>query len=84
MGTSRRAAVAKVFAESATRANDAVAGATVEGTTKPASATYVAAVLEGSTVSYANIGDSRAYWLPDGEFGAGGMKTARPISEVMA
>ncbi len=23
-------------------------------------------MLEGGTVSYANIGDSRAYWLPDG------------------
>jgi serine/threonine protein phosphatase PrpC len=67
MGTaeSRRAAVAKVFAESVKRANDAVSGATVEGTAKPASATYVVAVLEGTTISHANIGDSRAYWLPD-------------------
>jgi serine/threonine protein phosphatase PrpC len=62
---SRKAAVAKVFAESAKRANDGVVSATVEGTTKPASATYVVAVLEGTTVSFANIGDSRAYWLPD-------------------
>ncbi len=67
MGTaqSRRAAVTKVFAESALRANDAVVGATVEGTSRPASATYVVAVLEGGTVTFANIGDSRAYWLPD-------------------
>ena len=67
MGTaeSRRAAVARAFAESAARANAAVMDATVAGTTKPASATYVVAVLEGNTVSFANIGDSRAYWLPD-------------------
>ena len=67
MGTAegRKAAVTKVFAVSAARANEAVVGATVEGTSKPASATYVVAVLEGDTVSYANIGDSRAYWLPD-------------------
>ena len=51
----------------ATRANDAVVAVTdPDGPTNPASATFVVAVLEGSTVSYANIGDSRAYWLPDG------------------
>ena len=71
MGTpdARRAAVASVFADSVARANDGVVAATTEGTRHPASATYVAAVLEGGTVWFANIGDSRAYWLPDGNPG---------------
>jgi serine/threonine protein phosphatase PrpC/RNA polymerase subunit RPABC4/transcription elongation factor Spt4 len=67
MGTpdARRAAVTSVFTESVARANEGVVAATTAGTTHPASATYVAAVLEGGTVWFANIGDSRAYWLPD-------------------
>ena len=31
----------------------------------PPSCTFVAAVLEGSLVVHGNIGDSRAYWIPD-------------------
>lgn len=36
----------------------------------PASATFCAAVLEGDTLTYANVGDSRIYWLPDTSEGA--------------
>lgn len=68
MGTpaSRTGAITKVLAEAATAANDAVVAATDPASTNPASATFAVAVLEGSLLAYANIGDSRVYWLPDG------------------
>jgi serine/threonine protein phosphatase PrpC len=68
MGTpeSRLAAVTRVFADAVSSANDAVVSFTPEGSEHPPSATFVAAVVEGTTLSYANVGDSRAYWLPDG------------------
>jgi serine/threonine protein phosphatase PrpC len=68
MGTpeSRLSAVTKVFADAVKAANEAVVGFTPEGSQHPPSATFVAAVVEGSVLSYANVGDSRAYWLPDG------------------
>ncbi|MFB9314169.1 PP2C family serine/threonine-protein phosphatase [Nocardioides plantarum] len=71
MGTdeSRNAAVARVFAESVRAAQSAIVALTPEGSTKPPSATYVVGVLEGSRLHVANIGDSRAYWLPDGQPG---------------
>lgn len=67
MGTpqSREAAVAKVFADTARAANTAIVATTDPDSPNPASATFVVAVLEGATVHVANIGDSRAYWLPD-------------------
>ena len=68
MGTpeSRLSAVTKVFADAVEAANDAVSGFTPEGSEHPPSATFVAAIIEGAVLSYANVGDSRAYWLPDG------------------
>lgn len=68
MGTpeSRLAAVTKVFADAVGAANDAVVAMTPEGSDHPPSATFAAAVVEGATLSFANVGDSRAYWLPDG------------------
>ena len=68
MGTpeSRLSAVTSVFADAVTAANDAVVALTPEHSEHPPSATFVAAVVEGSTLSFANVGDSRAYWLPDG------------------
>ena len=68
MGTpeSRLSAVTSVFADAVKAANDAVVGFTPEGSEHPPSATFVAAIVEGSVLSYANVGDSRAYWLPDG------------------
>lgn len=67
MGTpeSRLAAATKVLADAVTTANDAVIAATAADSPNPASATFVAAVLESGLVTYANVGDSRAYWLPD-------------------
>ena len=67
MGTpqSREAAVAKVLADAVTAANDAVVSFTPEGSTAPPSATFVCGILEGTTLTVANVGDSRAYWVPD-------------------
>jgi len=67
MGTpeSRLAAVTKVFADTVAVTNAAVIAATAPDSPNPASATFVVAVLERGLVSYANVGDSRAYWLPD-------------------
>lgn len=67
MGTeeSRRAAVGKAFADAVAAANEAIIAVTAEDSTSPASATFVAAVVEEDTIWVANIGDSRAYWLPD-------------------
>ncbi|HWJ08274.1 MAG TPA: PP2C family serine/threonine-protein phosphatase [Nocardioides sp.] len=67
MGTpqGRDAAVAKVFANAAAAANTAIIAVTDPDSTNPASATFTAAVLEGGRISWANIGDSRTYWIPD-------------------
>lgn len=68
MGTDggRTAAVTKVFADAVNAAQAAVVALTPAGSTKPPSATFSVAVLEGTRLSVANIGDSRVYWLPDG------------------
>ncbi|NYI43450.1 serine/threonine protein phosphatase PrpC [Nocardioides aromaticivorans] len=67
MGTpqGRDAAVAKVFANAAAAANTAIIAVTDPDSTNPASATFTTAVLEGARISWANIGDSRTYWIPD-------------------
>lgn len=67
MGTpqSRDAAVAKTFADAVAAANTAIVATTDPDSPNPASATFVCAVVEGGQIHYANIGDSRAYWLPD-------------------
>lgn len=67
MGTAggRQAAGAKVLADAAAAANTAIVAVTDPDSPNPASATFTAAVLEGRQVSWANIGDSRTYWLPD-------------------
>jgi serine/threonine protein phosphatase PrpC len=71
MGTpeGRTSVVTKVFSQAVEAANKAVAATTPEGSTAPPSATFVSTIVEGSTLWFANVGDSRAYWLPDG--GAG-------------
>ncbi|GEP36850.1 hypothetical protein NPS01_05130 [Nocardioides psychrotolerans] len=62
----RLAAVTKVFSDAVVAANQAVVASTPEGSVNPPSATFVCVVVEGGTLSFANVGDSRAYWLPDG------------------
>lgn len=51
--------------EAAARANRAVIEHTAPDSDNAASCTFAAAVLDGDVVSYANVGDSRVYWLPD-------------------
>ncbi|MDP2771916.1 MAG: serine/threonine-protein phosphatase [Nocardioides sp.] len=67
MGTpeSRLAAVTKVFTDAVAAANAAVVATTPEGSDSPPSATFVCVVVEGTRLSFANLGDSRAYWFPD-------------------
>jgi serine/threonine protein phosphatase PrpC len=62
---SRHAAATKVFTDAVTAANKAVSDTTPEGSTAPPSATFVSTIIEGATIWCANVGDSRAYWLPD-------------------
>lgn len=67
MGTaqSRGAAIAKTFGDAVTAANTAIVATTDPDSPNPASATFVCAIVEGGSVHVANVGDSRAYWLPD-------------------
>ncbi len=62
---STEAAAAAVLGRAAAAANAAVIAHSDPSSTNPASCTWVAAVVEGGTVRYAGIGDSRAYLLPD-------------------
>ncbi|HWU23222.1 MAG TPA: protein phosphatase 2C domain-containing protein [Nocardioides sp.] len=68
MGTaqSREAAVARTFGDAVTAANTAIVATTDPDSPNPASATFVCAIVEGGRLYVANVGDSRAYWLPDG------------------
>lgn len=59
------AAAGRVFAAAAAAANAAVVATTSPDSPSPAACTFVAAVLSGSMLRYAVIGDSRAYWIPD-------------------
>lgn len=72
MGTpsSRSAAVTGLFARAAAVANDAVAEATASGEVNPAACTFVAALVLDGVIYAGNVGDSRAYWLPDAGEGA--------------
>ncbi|KAA1425595.1 protein phosphatase 2C domain-containing protein [Nocardioides antri] len=67
MGTpqSREAAVAKVLQDAVAAAQNAILAVTDPDSPNPASATCTIAVLEGTRISHAQIGDSRAYWFPD-------------------
>ena len=51
--------------EAAAAANDAVVRTTDPASQNAASATFVAVVVSKGHLFYANLGDSRAYWLPD-------------------
>ena len=67
MGTpaSRNAALSARLAKAAAVANDAVAEKTLADATNPAACTFVAALIDDGQVHVGNVGDSRAYWLPD-------------------
>jgi serine/threonine protein phosphatase PrpC len=49
------------------RANEAVTESVVDEVPNPPSCTFVAAVVEDGVVVAGNVGDSRAYWLPDAD-----------------
>lgn len=66
---SRLGAVTQVLTAAVEAAQAEVVAAAAPDSPNPASATFTAAVLEGDTVTYANVGDSRSYWLPDGSPG---------------
>lgn len=65
-GAARTSAWAGLLVEAAAVANDAVLEVPTEHEGDAPSCTYVAAVADGSLVVVASVGDSRAYWLPDG------------------
>ncbi len=69
-GTARTSGWAALLADAARRANDAVLAVPPPNEGDAPSCTYVAAVVDGPIVVVANVGDSRAYWLPD---------TGRPV-----
>jgi serine/threonine protein phosphatase PrpC len=62
---SRAAALAQAFGSATAQANAAVVANTAPDSDNAASCTFAAAVVEGDLVVYANVGDSRVYWLPD-------------------
>jgi len=64
-GASRPVALAQAFAAATAQANAAVVANTAVDSENAASCTFAAAVVEGDLVAFANVGDSRVYWLPD-------------------
>lgn len=62
---SRSAAMQLALTEAAAAANAAVVEKTDPASENAASATFVAAVVSDGRLFYANLGDSRSYWLPD-------------------
>ncbi len=66
---SRLGAISHVLTAAVEAAQAEVVAAATPESPNPASATFTVAVLEGDTVTHANVGDSRTYWLPDGSPG---------------
>ena len=66
---SRLGAVTRALTNAVAAAQVEVVAAAPPEAANPASATFSVAVLEGDTVTYGNVGDSRSYWLPDGSPG---------------
>ena len=65
-GTDDRQQYWRLQARAAARAADQAAeSAAVPGDTDPPSCTFVAVIADGDLIVSANVGDSRAYWLPD-------------------
>jgi serine/threonine protein phosphatase PrpC len=58
-------AMERALTEAAAVANEAVVRTTDPASENAASATFVVVVVSKGHLFYANLGDSRAYWLPD-------------------
>lgn len=67
MGTpqSRASAVNRAMNDAVEAAHNAIIATTPADSPNPASATFVCGVIEAATLTYAGVGDSRIYWLPD-------------------
>jgi len=63
--SSRVGAIVARLSAAVDAANEAVIANTSKDSPSPASCTFVAAVVEQNLVVAGNVGDSRAYWLPD-------------------
>ena len=59
------AAMAQAMEQAAAEANAAVVANTAPDSSNAAACTFSAAVLEGHTIYFGNVGDSRVYWIPD-------------------
>lgn len=66
---SRLGAVSQALTTAVAAAQEEVVAAAPPEAANPASATFSVAVLEGDTLTFGNVGDSRSYWLPDGSPG---------------
>lgn len=64
---SRAAAITAALRAAVEVANEAVLINTAPNSSSAASCTFAAAVLEGDLLVYANVGDSRVYWIADGD-----------------
>ncbi|MET1004842.1 MAG: protein phosphatase 2C domain-containing protein [Propionibacteriaceae bacterium] len=62
---SRTAATVNAMETATARANAAVVQNTAADSDNAASCTFVAAVIDGDVIVFGNVGDSRAYWIPD-------------------
>jgi serine/threonine protein phosphatase PrpC len=62
---SRAAATANAVVAATARANAAVIDHTAPESDNAASCTFAAAVIEGDSIVFGNVGDSRVYWIPD-------------------
>ncbi len=62
---SRAAALAGAFERAVDAANAAVIANTKADSQNAAAATFSGAVLDGNLCVFANVGDSRVYWIPD-------------------
>jgi serine/threonine protein phosphatase PrpC len=62
---SQAAAIATSFERAVDAAHEAVIANTAPESQNAAAATFAGAVLEGTLCVFANVGDSRVYWVPD-------------------
>lgn len=64
---SRDAAMAAALVGACAEANEAVVAHTALESPNAASATFAAAVVEAGSIHFANLGDSRIYWIAEGD-----------------